>query len=147
VKRGRFDYLETMVGIKPEGWTLDTTILRESEAPDVMCVVECWARAGLAVHEIEILINDAKGVPNTRVRLGRITHKRTGYRVVDCISLDDAVTIVELIENATDWNAIKGRGEAGIWPKVQAKIETMFMPDKQIVAWLTVYRPKEKVAA
>jgi hypothetical protein len=134
MKHGRYEYLETMVGKPPEGWTLDTTLLREG--PDViLCEVECWLRSGLAVHEFVV----------GERRLGRITHKRTGFRIVDCASLDDAAMAAEMIEDVAKWSEIKSLADAASdktrWPTIKRRIESVFVPDRTIVAHLEVYRP------
>jgi hypothetical protein len=144
MRQGRFEYMETMYGKPPEGWTLDTTLLREG--PDtILCEVECWLRSGLAVHEVKVVTNDHMGIPNTRVSLGRITHKPTGFRIVDFTSLDDAVMGAERIEHVTKWNEIKSLAEATSdrYLAVRSRLETMFVPDKTIAHWMTIYRPQE----
>jgi hypothetical protein len=145
MKRGRFEYIEEMVGKPPEGWTLDTTVLRE--APDeIMCEVECWRRDALAVHEVWIFALSDNGVPLRKITLGRITHKRTGFRIADFTSLDDAVIAAELIEGIAPWREIKCLKDAAPhYFKVLARLEKAFV--KGNMDWMTVFRPVEQVHA
>jgi len=107
----RGEFIETIVGAPPEGWTLGHVTL-QLYGPEERIPVEAWRRGPFAVHEVE------------REMRGRLTHAPTGLKIaLDFASMDDAVACAEKIEPLADWYAIKERfksgGSEGLYERVR----------------------------
>jgi hypothetical protein len=97
----RGEFVETIMGAPPEGWTLGHVTV-QLHGPDERIPVEAWRRGTFAVHEVLL-----KAV---------LTHAPTGLKISNFVTMDDAVMCAEKIEPFTDWSAIKDRfkpGESG----------------------------------
>jgi hypothetical protein len=116
----RGEFIETIVGAPPEGWTLGHVTL-QLHCPDERIPVEAWRNGAFAVHQVE------------RELPGRLTHAPTGLRINDFASMDDAVMCAEKIEPFTDWSAITKRfelGSDGLYARVKEIVDAVkWRPD------------------
>src|SRR5260370_23604823 len=111
----RGEFIETVVGNPPEGWTLGHVTL-QLYRPEERRAVEAWRHGAFAVHQ-----RDSIEFP------ARLTHAPTGLRINDFYSMDDAAMCAEQIEPLTDWNAITEMMPSGseLYPKVRQVIEVL----------------------
>jgi hypothetical protein len=105
----RDEFIETIVGTPPTGWTLGHVTL-QLYRPEERVPVEAWRCGAFAVHQVQ------------RELPARLTHAPTGLRIDDFETMDDAVMCAEQIEPFTDWAAITKRFETGsdLYPRVKA---------------------------
>jgi len=120
----RDDFIETIVGLPPEGWSLGEVELA-LKRPDERIVVEAWRRGPFAIHQI-----DRAGRP------ARLTHAPTGLQIApDFTTFDAAAECAEQLEPLCDWNSITERFQLGsdLFPKVKAVVDQ----------WCSEKQPKE----
>jgi hypothetical protein len=110
----RQEYLETVIGNPPDGWTLGHVTLNLRN-PDERIPVEAWRRSSFAIHE-KITADHKQAL---------LTHTPTGMLINAFATMDDAAECAERLEPLTDWSAIKAGMPAGseLFPKVRAVVE------------------------
>lgn len=104
----RNQFLETVVGSPPAGWTLGHVTICLSY-PSERIPVEAWRRGAFGVHQTE----NPDGA--------RVTHAPTGLLIWQARSMDEAAEFCERIEPLADWNAITKvlDTNSDIYPKVR----------------------------
>ena len=101
MKFGNIDYIETVLGSAPEGWSQGYIKLIIEEHPvDRRLIVECWQRGAFGIHEIERERGDQM------LKFARLSHVPTGRQIGTFATVDDAALIAEEIEGCTDWSAL-----------------------------------------
>jgi hypothetical protein len=107
----RSQFIETVVGSPPEGWTLGHLTL-QLYRPEERIAVEAWRRGAFAIHE---------RIDSEGNREAVLTHAPTGLRIDSFPTMDDAAECAEKIEPLADWSAISKRFESGsdLYPKIR----------------------------
>lgn len=102
MKLGSTDYIETVLGSAPEGWSQGyIKLVVEGHPVDRRLIVECWQRGAFGIHEIERERGDQV------LRFGRLSHMPTGRQIGTFATVDDAAQIAEEIESFADWSAVE----------------------------------------
>jgi hypothetical protein len=110
----RQEFMETVLGAPPEGWTMGYLTL-DLNYPKERIPVEAWRRGAFAIHE---------GM-NSDGKIAILSHAPTGLRINAFATMDEAAECAEKIEPFTDWNAITKKFETGsdLYPKVRDAVE------------------------
>lgn len=112
----REQFLETIVGNPPDGWTLGHVTLT-LHGPEERIPVEAWRSGAFAIHE---------GVGRDG-KEAVLTHAPTGLRIHSFATMDDAAECAEKIERLTDWCSVTKRfdGQSDLYPRVRDVVEAI----------------------